>query len=63
MKIIVDIWGGELHQEHVARFIHEFDDATELTRTELNAGFLVNLRAEAAWGEYKDFDIRKEKVQ
>lgn len=58
MKIIMDIWGGEDSQDHVARFIREVDDALELSKSELQQGYLVNLRADAAWGDYQDFDNR-----
>lgn len=59
MKIIIDIWTGEQSQDWCARFIREFDDAIEITRSELNAGNLVNLRHDAAFGEYEEFDHRK----
>lgn len=56
--VVMDIWGGEGSMDHVARFIRNFDDAVEMARAELRAGFLVNLREDVAWGEYKDFDER-----
>lgn len=57
--IVMDVWGGKNSMDHVARFIRNFDDAVELSRDELRAGFLVNLREDAAWGDYEDFDNRK----
>lgn len=62
MKIVIDIWRGEQSQDHLARFIRDLDDALELARAELHAGYLVNLRQEAAWGDYADFDLRKSAV-
>jgi len=58
MKIVLDVWGGEGSQDHVARFCRDVDDALEIARTELSNGFLINLRAEAGWGAYEDFDAR-----
>ena len=58
-KIIVDVWGGEDSQDHVARFHRQTDDALEVARRELAAGYLVNLRATAAFGFSADFDNRK----
>lgn len=65
MKIIVDIWGGERSCEHVAR---SFADGVTpglvaSLRTELEAGFLVNLRRcdqdGVPWGTDAAFDDRK----
>lgn len=58
VRIVLDVWGGDRHTDHVARFIRTFDDAIEIARRELDAGYLVNLRADAAWGSFKDFDER-----
>jgi hypothetical protein len=57
-RIIVDIWTGENSLYHCARFIRCFDDAIEIARIELHAGNLVNLRSEADFGDYQDFDER-----
>jgi hypothetical protein len=57
-KIVMDVWGGDQSTVHVARFIRTYNDAIEIAKTELDAGYLVNLRAEAAWGNYEDFDTR-----
>lgn len=57
--IIVDVWGGERSLDHVARFIRDEDDAMEIARRELRAGYLVNLRYDAAFGPQSDFDDRK----
>lgn len=57
--IIVDIWGGKNSMTHVARFMREEDDALEIARRELRAGYLVNLRYDAAFGPANDFDDRK----
>ena len=57
-KIIVDIWGGRRSQDHVARFIRDMPEALILAHTELEKGFLVNLRAEANFGPEEDWDER-----
>lgn len=57
--IVVDIWGGEGSGDHVARFLRPMDDALGLARIELAKGYLVNLRDEVAWGEFKEFDTRR----
>jgi hypothetical protein len=56
--VVMDVWGGDNSDNHVARFIREIDDALKLSRKELDLGYLVNLRAEAAWGRYTEFDER-----
>lgn len=61
--IIMDVWGGERSMDHVARYIRSFDNAIDLARQELRAGFLVNLREDAAWGDYAEFDNRKTRAQ
>lgn len=58
-RIILDVWGGELSQDHVARFVRPIEDAWEIAKGELTAGNLVNLRQDAAWGNYGDFDTRQ----
>lgn len=62
-KIVMDVWGGDRSQDWVARFVRSVDDAFELSRRELENGFLVNLRADAAWGNYEEFDARKKVLQ
>lgn len=57
-RIIMDVWGGPKSQEHIARFVRTIDDALEMSKEELDHGYLINLREEAGWGEYKDFDLR-----
>jgi hypothetical protein len=56
--IVVDVWGGELSQDHLARFMREEDAALEIARRELRAGFLVNLRLETGFGPEEEFDDR-----
>ena len=56
--IICDIWGGALHQDHVARYILPVDDALVWAKQELADGYLVNLRADMAFGEFENFDTR-----
>lgn len=57
--VVVDVWGGPDSCDHVARFYRSLDDAIEIARRELAAGFLVNLRCEAAWGPEGEFDDRQ----
>ncbi len=56
--IVVDVWGGEGSQNHLARFLLPINEALIMTRNELKMGNLVNLRKEIAWGSYKNFDNR-----
>lgn len=58
MSVILDVWGGERSQDHLARFVRSIDEALEISRREVEAGFLVNLRAEVAWGPDNEFDSR-----
>jgi hypothetical protein len=62
-KIIVDIWGGVNSQDWVARFVRDEADAVELAMQELRNGFLVNLRSDADFGSYEEFDNRTARVQ
>lgn len=62
VNIVLDIWGGETHCDHVARFFCSIPEAFRQAETELRAGFLVNMRAEAAWGPDNCFDERVETV-
>ena len=56
--IIVDVWGGEANEEHIARFIQPMNEALKTAEIELNKGLLVNFRTEIAWGTYNQFDTR-----
>lgn len=56
--VVVDIWGGHNSMDHVARFHRSLEAALAIARREIAAGFLVNMRAEAAWGPDGDFDHR-----
>lgn len=58
-NIVVDIWGGECHLDHVARFLKPLSEALQLAKFELASGFLVNLRRECAWGKDEEFDLRR----
>ena len=58
MPIVVDIWGGHHSQDHLARFYRPMKQALAIAYKELEAGFLVNMRQEAAWGPENDFDNR-----
>lgn len=57
--IVLDVWGGNESREWLARMLRPLDEALEIARTELMKGFLVNLRDEAAWGTFKEFDNRR----
>jgi hypothetical protein len=62
-RVIIDIWGGEKSQDHVARFIRSLDDVLEMVKDALHGGYLVNIRSDAAWGDYEEFDERVPKVR
>ncbi len=62
-KIVMDIWSGPRHMDHVARFIRNLDDSLPLIKEALDRGDLVNLRLEAEWGNFADFDSRKARTQ
>ena len=59
MNVVLDVWGGENSQEHVARFMLSWDLAVAQAEAELMSGYLVNLRAEWGWGPEQDFDTRE----
>lgn len=60
MPTVIDIWGGEGDQEHLARFLRVWDaDSISLVSRELANGFLVNVRREVAWGDDAEFDERE----
>lgn len=61
-KIILDIWGGELSGEFMARKVCDFDEAVAISRRALDMGYLINMRRDLAWGEYKDEDDTPERV-
>ena len=56
--VVVDIWGGKLSQDHVARYLLDTEAAMTLAKHELHQGYLVNLRQEAKWGQEYNFDTR-----
>lgn len=57
--VCVDVWCGELHQDHAARFMVPLEQALHIAKKELASGNLVNLRKEASWGEDQTFDNRE----
>lgn len=57
-RVIVDIWGGYRSQDHLARFIRDIPEALIIAHTELEKGFLVNLRVDASFGDEEDWDMR-----
>ncbi len=58
--ICVDIGGGVNSQDHVARYMLAIDEALQMAATELNGGYLVNLRSDSTWGPEVNFDSRLE---
>lgn len=57
--IVVDIWGGEHSQDHLARFLRPLEEAMQIARNEVMKGYLVNLRDGPAWGPDDEFDTRQ----
>jgi len=57
-RIVLDVWGGECACDHIARFLPKMPDAFVIAERELQAGYLVNMRAEVAWGGLVPFDDR-----
>lgn len=56
--IVLDVWGGHHSMDHMARFLRPMEESLRLAVVELSKGYLVNLRAEIAWGRYHEFDNR-----
>lgn len=57
-KVVIDIWGGEMSQLHLARFIRTIEESLIVAHRELEAGYLVNLRADTNLEGFYDFDKR-----
>ena len=59
MKYILDVWGGDLSQDHLARKVHTSLVAacTQVSR-EVSAGYLVNIRSEDGDWINDSFDSR-----
>ncbi|MAZ85840.1 MAG: hypothetical protein CML31_05455 [Rhizobiales bacterium] len=58
MMIICDIWGGERSQEFLARYVRQDDEALDLAKFELEAGYLVTLRRDEEFTQVLEFDHR-----
>lgn len=58
MQIVLDVWGGEQSQLHLARKILPIEQALARARAELEKGYLVNMRREMTWGPEEEFDLR-----
>lgn len=58
MIVILDVWGGDQSQTHLARKVLPVEQALTRARVELKKGLLVNLRREVAWGSFQEFDLR-----
>lgn len=59
-RIVLDVWGGDQSMDHVARYLPSLNDCWPLAEREIEAGYLVNLRAEVAWGNITPFDSREQ---
>ena len=57
-RIVLDVWGGHRSMDHVARYLPTGDECWAIARSELEAGYLVNLRQEIVWGSLTPFDDR-----
>lgn len=60
MTVVLDVWGGELSETHLARLILPIDVALARARAELARGHLVNLRVDYAGVDpaEESFDLR-----
>lgn len=58
MNCVLDVWAGEGMGDHVARYLRPVILALAIAGQELAAGNLCNLRADVAWGEEQEFDLR-----
>ncbi len=58
MKVVIDIWAGEYHQDLVARYIRDVDDLDQIIRNEISKNNLVNARLEINYEIYFEFDHR-----
>ncbi len=57
-RVVLDVWGGPLSQEHMARKVCDQGEALKLADKELSAGFLVNMRVSDKHNSTDDFDSR-----
>ena len=57
-NVVLDIWGGEYSQTHVARMMLPPPLALKQAEIELASGYLVKMRSKCGWGEEEDFDLR-----
>lgn len=57
-RIVLDVWGGEHHLDHVARFLPRPGDWQGIAERELLSGYLVNMRSTIEWGPLTPFDDR-----
>lgn len=57
-NVVLDVWGGEYSGTHVARLMLSPERAAEHALMEVALGYLVNMRAELAWGPEHCFDLR-----
>lgn len=56
--VVLDVWGGLLSQEHLARIVCDQEVALVLAAKELSAGYLVNMRVSDKHNSTDDFDSR-----
>jgi len=58
--VIIDVWGGEKDDVHVARFLRPLSTGLKVAQREIQAGFLVNIaQSDGSYGAADDFDVRK----
>ena len=58
-NVVIDVWGGEEDNVHVARFLRPLSTAMKVVNREIKAGFLVNIaQRDETYGEADDFDRR-----
>lgn len=62
MMVVLDLWAGDSHCDHIARAICYWTQAVRIAERALIAGYLVNLRNEIAWGDYASFDLTQEQI-
>jgi hypothetical protein len=61
--VVCDVWGGDLSQSHLARYVLPVDQSIEWARRELASGYFVNLRRDPDAGASQQFDLRTRGLQ
>jgi len=55
-SVITDLWNGPSSMNHAARYVRPWEEALRIAVRALEAGYLVNLRADHAFGVADEFD-------